>query len=110
VSQALTRLRLGLGPAQAVILGTITGIGGGMLRDVLLREVPAVLRSELYAVPAIAGATVVAIAHQSGTANGAYAVLGAAVCLIIRLLGMRYQLNIPIAPSERHEREKGNDV
>jgi uncharacterized membrane protein YeiH len=98
-------LQLGVGPVQAVILGTITGIGGGMLRDVLLRDVPIVLRSELYAVPAVAGATVVAVAHEAGGASGPFAIIGACVCLVIRLLGLRFQLNVPIAPSERRERE-----
>ena len=47
-----------LGPVQAIMLGAITGIGGGMLRDVLLRDVPTVLRHELYAIPALLGAGV----------------------------------------------------
>ncbi|MPZ74112.1 MAG: hypothetical protein GEU74_12930 [Nitriliruptorales bacterium] len=54
---------MGLGPVQATILGAITGGGVGIVRDVLLRKVPTVLRSELYAVPALAGASVVATAH-----------------------------------------------
>ncbi len=101
VTGASKALTLGLGPAQAIILGAITGIGGGILRDVLLREVPTVLRSELYAVPALGGAAVVVIAHEAGSDNGIYALVGAAACLLVRLIGLRYQINIPIAPSER---------
>lgn len=101
VTGATKAVQFGLGPSQAVILGAITGIGGGMLRDVLLREVPTVLRSELYAIPALAGAAVVVAAHEIGSDSGAYAAAGAAVCLVVRLIGMRYRLNIPIAPSER---------
>ena len=56
-------LDFGLGAGQAILLGAITGVGGGTLRDVLVRRVPAVLQSGLYAIPAIIGAalTVVAI-------------------------------------------------
>src|SRR4051794_20009691 len=53
VSGALKSLDFGVGPAQAVILGAITGVGGGTLRDVLIREIPAVLTSGLYAIPAL---------------------------------------------------------
>ena len=59
-----------MAPFQAAILGAITGIGGGVLRDVLLGEVPVVLRRDLYAVPALLGGAIVAIAHAAGTQNG----------------------------------------
>ena len=74
-----------------------------MLRDVLLREVPTVLRSELYAIPAPMGSAVVVIAHEAGADDGIYALIGAAVCFVVRLLGVRYQLNVPIVPSERSD-------
>jgi len=101
VTGASTALSFGLGAPQAVILGAVSGIGGGMLRDVLLREVPIVLRSELYAVPALGGAAVVAIAHAAGSDNAAYALAGAALCLTVRLTGMHYGVTIPTAPEER---------
>jgi uncharacterized membrane protein YeiH len=106
VTGASKALAAGLGPAQAIILGAITGTGGGLLRDVLLREVPTVLRSELYAVPALGGAAVVAIAHAAGSDHGAYALAGAMVCLVVRLLGLRYQVNAPIAPGERRRDQR----
>src|SRR5499427_3886546 len=54
-------LAFGLNPIMAALLGMLTGIGGGTTRDVLLTEVPTVLRADLYAVAALAGAAVVAI-------------------------------------------------
>jgi uncharacterized membrane protein YeiH len=102
VTGASTALASGLGSPQAVILGAITGIGGGMLRDVLLREVPIVLRSEFYAVPALGGAAVVAIAHATGSDNAAYALAGAVLCLTVRLAGMHYGVTIPTAREARH--------
>ena len=72
VTGASLALTFRLGPLQAILLGTLTAIGGGMLRDVLLRDVPIVLRRELYAVPAILGATVVTIARQAGSSSSLY--------------------------------------
>src|SRR5688572_1969709 len=56
VTGASKALDFGLGPAQAVILGAVTGVGGGTLRDVLLGRIPSVLHRELYAIPALLGA------------------------------------------------------
>ncbi len=98
VTGATTALAFGLSAPQAVILGAVTAIGGGMLRDVLLLEVPTVLRSELYAVPAVLGAAVVAVAHAFGSDSALWALLGAALCLAVRLFGMRYRVDLPSAP------------
>ena len=106
VTGASKALTFGLGPAQAIILGAITGVGGGIMRDLLLREVPTVLRRELYAIPALAGAAAVAIAHSAGSDNGAYALAGAIVCLVMRLIGLLYRINVPIAPSERRRDQR----
>jgi uncharacterized membrane protein YeiH len=103
VTGATKALDFGLGPAQAIILGAITGIGGGMLRDVLLRDVPTVLRHDLYAVPALLGAGILVAAQKAGSASPLFPALGAAVCVAVRLAALKYGVNIPIAPSERHE-------
>jgi uncharacterized membrane protein YeiH len=107
VTGASKALRFDLGPVQAIVLGAVTGIGGGILRDVLLRQVPTVLRSELYAIPAVAGAAVVAIAHSAGSDTGMYAVAGAILCLALRLIGLRYRVSVPIARSARLPDEPG---
>jgi uncharacterized membrane protein YeiH len=109
VTGATKALDFGLGPAQATILGAITGIGGGILRDVLLREVPTVLRHELYAIPALLGAGVLVVAQKSGTDSAVFPVLGVAVCVVVRLIGVQRGLNIPIAPSERREDRRPED-
>jgi uncharacterized membrane protein YeiH len=101
VTGATKALDFGVGPVPAILLGAITGIGGGMLRDVLLREVPTVLRQELYAVPALLGATVMVVAQHSGSDNPVFPVLGATLCVVVRLAALRYGVNVPIAPSER---------
>src|SRR5690349_6056054 len=105
VTGATKALDFRIGPVPAILLGAITGVGGGMLRDVLLRDVPTVLRHELYAVPALLGATVLVIAQESGSDSPVFPVLGAAVCVVVRLVGLKYGVNVPVAPSERRPPE-----
>jgi uncharacterized membrane protein YeiH len=94
-------IALGFGPGQAVILGTITAVGGGTLRDVLVRQVPTVLRSELYAIPALVAAAVTVAAIRLDLYGLAAAVVAAVLCVTIRLLGVRYGLNAPRPPGLR---------
>lgn len=95
VTGASKALDLGLGSAQAVILGAVTGVGGGTLRDVLIRRVPTVLRSELYAIPALVGATVTVVTARTGV-YGIPAAVGAAIaCFGIRMIAVRFGLNAP---------------
>jgi uncharacterized membrane protein YeiH len=103
VSGALKGLDFGVGPAQAVILGAITGVGGGTLRDVLIREVPAVLTSGLYAIPALVGALVVVGADQLGVADTPAAIVGAVVCFVIRMVGVRFGIDAPAPPGTRRD-------
>jgi uncharacterized membrane protein YeiH len=99
VTGASKAIGSGLGPAQAVIPGTITGVGGGTLRDVLIQQIPSVLRSELYAIPAMVGATIVVVASLLGADGPATAIGAAAVCFGIRMLGVRFGLNAPTPPA-----------
>lgn len=97
VTGAATAVAYGLGVAESVILGAITGIGGGVLRDILVREIPVVLRTGLYAIPALAGASVVVGASESGTHSLAFPLVGAAACFLIRLAGLTFDLSVPQA-------------
>lgn len=104
VTGAGKALELGAGPAQAIILGTVTGVGGGTLRDVLIREVPSVLSSGLYAIPALVGAAVVAVTTSSGVdevLGGPAALTAAGVCFAIRMVGLRFGLDAPKPPGAR---------
>jgi uncharacterized membrane protein YeiH len=87
----------GLGPLQSTILGAITGVGGGTIRDVIIRRVPTVLTSGLYAVPALVGAAITAVALNFDFYGTAVALAAAFVCFAIRLAGLRYNLNVPAA-------------
>src|SRR4051812_49997182 len=80
VTGATKALDFGVGPVPATLLGAITGIGGGILRDVLLRDVPTVLRHELYAIPAPLGAGGLVIAQTSGSGSPPFPAPGARPC------------------------------
>lgn len=95
VAGAQKAVLFGLDPAPAIILGAITAVGGGMMRDVLVRDVPSVLTSELYAIPAIVGAATCVLMGGTDTAAGPAAALGAGVCFLIRMLGVRFDLHAP---------------
>lgn len=98
VTGASKALSLGAGVGQAVLLGTITAAGGGTLRDVLVRRVPTVLSSELYAIPALAGAAVVAAAQRAGTTGLVWSLAGAALAFTVRMLGLGFRLDAPHPP------------
>lgn len=91
-------LDFGLSPPMAALLGMLTGIGGGIVRDVLLAEVPAVLRSELYAVAALAGAAIVAGGHVLGIPALVTALCGGLVCFGLRILALRRGWHLPRPP------------
>lgn len=91
-------LGYGLNPAMAGLLGVLTGIGGGMLRDVLIRQVPIVLQpTEFYAVAALAGASVVVLGHVLDLPPLIMAISGAIVCFAIRLFAIRRGWSLPVA-------------
>jgi uncharacterized membrane protein YeiH len=95
VTGALKAVALGATPQTAVIVGTLTAVGGGMLRDVLVGEVPEVLRRELYAVPAALGATVVVAARGLGVLGTGVAVAAAVLVFALRVVAVLLDLNAP---------------
>lgn len=97
VTGALTALDFGLGQGQAVILGAVTGVGGGTIRDVLVRKVPSVLASTggLYAIPALVGATVFVVGHALGANLILISIVAAAICFSIRMVGVHLDLSAP---------------
>jgi uncharacterized membrane protein YeiH len=104
VTGASKALALGLGPAQAVILGVVTGVGGGTLRDVLVGQVPSVLSSGLYAVPALLGATLTVLAVELDRYGLAAGVVAAACCFTLRMLGVHRGWNAPMPRTPHHPR------
>ncbi|MCD7444895.1 trimeric intracellular cation channel family protein [Streptomyces lincolnensis] len=93
----------GLGLTQSVTLGLATAVGGGVLRDVLANEVPSLLRwdRDLYAVPAIVGATMVALCIRYGALTPLTSALAALTAFVLRLLAMRFHWRAPRAWNRR---------
>ena len=105
VAGAQKALAYDLPPGMAALLGMLTGIGGGMLRDVLVSDIPAVLRAELYAVAALAGAGVVVVGDMLHMPPTATTLTGAGLCFGLRFMAIRYGWRLPVArppDADRH--------
>ena len=112
VAGAQKAIEFGLDPIMSALLGMLTGVGGGMTRDVLLNEIPSVLRSDLYAVAALAGASIVVIGDTAGLPYSVSAVAGAALCFGLRFMAIRHGWHLPIAhlsAQGRMERDDSGD-
>src|SRR5436309_10259509 len=97
VSGAGKALAFHAGPMAATLLGMLTGIGGGMVRDVLVGEIPTVLRTELYAVAALIGAAVEVTGRMLHFPSSWAAATGAVLCFGIRFMAMQRGWQLPIA-------------
>ena len=101
VTGALKALDYGLGPVPAALMGMVTGIGGGMVRDLLAGRVPLVFRGELYATPALAGAAVVVALAHTDLSYWTVALVGGGLCTVWRLLALwrHWQAPVPTGPA-----------
>jgi uncharacterized membrane protein YeiH len=90
-------LAFGVNPFVSALLGMLTGIGGGVLRDLLVNEIPVVLRADLYALAALAGAGIVVGGHLLHWPPTAATIAGAIMCFDIRLVAIRRGWNLPPA-------------
>ena len=93
VTGAQKALMYGIDPVMAAALGMLTGIGGGMVRDVLAGEVPSVLRTDIYAVAALAAGAVVALGDVLGVAPAWSRPAGAALCIFLRAMAIFFGWN-----------------
>ncbi|MFD8449825.1 MULTISPECIES: trimeric intracellular cation channel family protein [Streptomyces] len=94
-------LDAGLAVVPAMLLGVITAVGGGTIRDTLVGQIPTVLRTGLYAIPALVGAAVTVATTETGLYGLPAALGAAAVCFLIRMLGLHFGLNAPEPPETR---------
>ena len=88
-------LDYGLNWPMAAVLGVISGIGGGMVRDVLAAQTPVVLRSDIYAVAALAGGLVVVAGSYLGLPSTFVALAGAALCVFLRIMALYRGWKLP---------------
>src|SRR6267143_4802474 len=97
VTGTVIALDAGMGPAPAALLGMLTGVGGGVVRDVLAAVVPLVFRSEVYAIASMLGATIVIVASQTGFSGIPAEILAALATFILRMVSVQRGWNIPVA-------------
>ena len=90
-------LDAGLGPAPAALLGMLTGVGGGVLRDVLAAEIPLIFRSEVYAVASVLGAVIIIAASQVEFSGIPAEILGALATFTLRIVSVQRGWKIPVA-------------
>jgi uncharacterized membrane protein YeiH len=112
VSGAQKALDYGVNLFAAALLGMLTGIGGGIVRDVLVRDIPVVLRADLYAIAALAGAAAVVLGHLLHWPPIATTISGAVLCVVMRLIALRRGWNLPIAelPSQPRDGSSGEGL
>lgn len=101
VTGAQKALDFGLNPPAAMLLGALTAVGGGTIRDVVVREIPAILNRGLYAIPALVGAAIAVVGVWVPAPAGTLAIFGAIACFAIRMLGVTFRLNAPRPPMPR---------
>ena len=86
-----------MNPLVAAMLGTITGVGGGTMRDVLLNQVPTVLRFEIYATAALLGSACVIAARKMRLSSDVASAIGVVTCFLLRLVSLWRHWNLPRA-------------
>ncbi|HEX4723165.1 MAG TPA: trimeric intracellular cation channel family protein [Pseudonocardiaceae bacterium] len=96
-SSTATALTAGVPRYDAWLVGMTAGIGGGVLRDLLLRQIPLVLRREIYALAALAGGVLVVVGDWLRLPGGPVAVVGSALVVAIRVLALWRRWNAPTA-------------
>jgi uncharacterized membrane protein YeiH len=91
----------GLSGLLAVLMGAITGVAGGMVRDVLCAEIPLILRrGQLYASSAIVGATLYLLLERAGLHRDAAALVGMAAIALVRFAAIAWRLELPVLSLE----------
>lgn len=98
VAGSLKSLDAGLNPVPAVLLGVVTGVGGGVIRDVLAGDIPLVLRRDIYALAALFGAVACVVSIEVGLSEGVATVAGIGGTLLLRLLAIRFDWHAPRVP------------
>ena len=88
-------LLYGMHPFVAILLGAITGAGGGTVRDLLLAQIPRVLRVDVYATAALAGAAVMVAAFKLRLSPTFAAILGGSACFLLRVISVWQHWNLP---------------
>ncbi|HEU5148722.1 MAG TPA: trimeric intracellular cation channel family protein [Chryseosolibacter sp.] len=90
----------------AILLGTITAVGGGMLRDILLGRIPVILQKEIYASAAMAGALIVVLGDYFTYDKETISAIAIAVCFTLRFLSLKFHWNLPAFREKKSEKDR----
>lgn len=105
VNKALT---FEITPIWAILLGVVTGVGGGMVRDILLGRVPTILLREIYATCSLlGGAVIVAGEYFNLLPRGVVMMLGAGICIAIRCLALHFDWHVALTPTGEENKRSG---
>jgi uncharacterized membrane protein YeiH len=93
--------KAGLTGPVAVLMGTITGVAGGMIRDVLCAEIPLILRrGQLYATATLVGAALYLVLERAGLPRDPAALVGMGVIVVVRVAAIIWRLELPVLSLE----------
>ena len=107
VTGAEKALSYGHNAQVAILLGTITAVGGGVLRDVWLNRVPVIFRREIYAMAALSGASIVVFGRQvAWVSDGWVSIIGLVFCFLLRILSLHFHWNLPVPWKDKTRAEK----
>jgi len=95
VAGAEKALEFGINPLIAILMGAVTGCGGGVIRDMLLVRIPVVLVANIYATAALLGAAVVVIGRRLGWPPAIAASVGGVVCFAVRVAAVQFHWQLP---------------
>jgi len=95
VAGAMKALDFGINPLLATLMGTMTGVGGGTVRDVLLNRIPGVLQSDIYAVAAMVGAIVMLVGLKARLPRSLAMSVGGLSCFVLRMVAVSHHWNLP---------------
>jgi len=95
VAGAAKALNYNISPFVAILMGGITGVGGGTVRDILLARIPTVLRADVYATAALAGAAVMVAGLKFGLPPSLTTIMGAVVCFLLRVVSVWRHWSLP---------------
>ena len=107
VTGAEKALSFGHNAEVAILLGTTTAVGGGVLRDILLNRVPIILKKEIYASAALLGACIVVLGRRISWLPGDWiSILGLLTCFVLRMLALQFHWNLPGSVSLKPKEDK----
>lgn len=99
-------ISLGAPLPVAIVMGTITGVAGGMIRDVLCNVIPMILRKEIYALAAMLGGSLFAIFHLLGWSENEATIVAILGALLLRLAAIYWQVSLPAFHITEKEKNK----